>query len=211
MEDKELHEHEEHEHHHHHHDEECACEHEHEHPHDHEHHDHDHEHEHEHHHHHDDECDCGCDHDHEHHHHDDEEDECECHNPNCTDPSHHHHHHHDELVSISHHESSIIGALKGVMPTADYDEAEKALAAQMREAGRLITEAGGIIGHIKFVLTAAGKCGQISVTDVDENIRRFDGGTSTVEGVAIVFAVEDDKLREILEHTIGSLFVKEGE
>ena len=195
MEDKELHEHEEHEHH----------------DHDHEH---EHEHEHEHHHHHDDECDCGCDHDHEHHHHnhDDEEDECECHDPNCTDPSHHHHHHHhDELVSISHHESSIIGAMKGVMATADYDAAEKALAAQMREAGRLITEAGGIIGHIKFVLTSAGKCGQISVTDVDENIRRFDGGTSTVEGVAIVFAVEDDKLREILEHTIGSLFVKEGE
>ena len=190
MEDKELHEHEEHEHH-----------------------DHDHEHEHEHHHHHDDECDCGCDHDHEHHHHhhDDEEDECECHDPNCTDPSHHHHHHHDELVSISHHESSIIGAMKGVMPTADYDEAEKALAAQMREAGRLVTEAGGIIGHIKFVLTSAGKCGQISVTDVDENIRRFDGGTSTVEGVAIVFAVEDEELREILEHTIGTLFVKEGE
>ena len=148
------------------------------------------------------ECDCGCDHDHE---------EEECHDPNCTDPSHHHHHHHDELVEISHHESSVIGAMKGVMGTADYDEAEKLLAAQMREAGRLVTEAGGIIGHIKFVLTSAGRAGQISVTDVEENIRRFDGGTSTVEGVAIVFAVEDDKLREILEHTIGTLFVKEGE
>ena len=94
------------------------------------------------------------------------------------------------------------------MDTADYDEAEKLLSAQMREAGRLITEAGGIIGHIKFVLTSAGRCGQISVTDVEENIRHFDGGSSTVEGVAIVFAVEDDQLREILEHTIGSLFVK---
>ena len=115
------------------------------------------------------------------------------------------------MVEISHHESSVIGAMKGVMGTADYDEAEKLLAAQMREAGRLVTEAGGIIGHIKFVLTSAGRAGQISVTDVEENIRRFDGGTSTVEGVAIVFAVEDDKLREILEHTIGTLFVKEGE
>ncbi len=194
-------------------DEKDLHEHEHHHEHDHEHH---HEHDHEH-HHHDDECDCGCDHDHEHHHHDDEcgcghdhdHDEHECHDPNCTDPSHHHHHHDDEeLVHISHHESSTIGALKGLIPTADYDEAEKQLAAAMREAGRLVTEAGGIIGHIKFVLTSAGKCGQISVTDVDENIRRFDGNTSEVEGVAIVFAVEDDKLREILEHTVGALFTK---
>ena len=195
MEEKDLHEHE------HNHDHEHHHDHEHEHHHDHEH-EHHHDHEHEHHHHHDEDCDCGCDHDH---------DEVECDDPNCTDPSHHHHHHHDELVEISHHESSVIGAMKGVMGTADYDEAEKQLAAQMREAGRLVTEAGGIIGHIKFVLTSAGRAGQISVTDVEENIRRFDGGTSTVEGVAIVFAVEDDRLREILEHTIGTLFVKEGE
>ena len=135
-------------------DEKDLHEHEHHHEHDHEHH---HEHDHEH-HHHDDECDCGCDHDHEHHHHDDEcgcghdhdHDEHECHDPNCTDPSHHHHHHDDEeLVHISHHESSTIGALKGLIPTADYDEAEKQLAAAMREAGRLVTEAGGIIGHME--------------------------------------------------------------
>ena len=189
MEDRELHEHE------HHHEHEHEHHHDHEHEHEHHHHEHGHDHEHEHHH----DEDCGCGHDH---------DEVECDDPNCTDPSHHHHHHHDELVEISHHESSIIGAMKGVMDTADYDEAEKLLAAQMREAGRLVTEAGGIIGHIKFVLTSAGRCGQISVTDVEENIRHFDGGSSTVEGVAIVFAVEDDQLREILEHTIGSLFVK---
>ena len=194
MEDKDMHEHHhEHEHHHDHdhhdHEHECDCGHDHEHEHDHEHH-HDHDHDHE----------CGCGHDHDHDHHHDEE----CHDPNCTDPSHHHHHH-DELVEISHHASSTIGAMRFTMATADYDEAEKLLAAQMREAGRRITEAGGIIGHIKFVLTAAGKCGQISVTDVEENIRRFDGGTSQVEGVAIVFLVEDDQLIHILEETIGSL------
>ena len=184
MEDMERHEH------HHDHDEcECGCEHEHHHEH---HHEHDHEHEHHHH-----------DHDHEHEHHHDEE----CHDPNCTDPSHHHHHH--ELVSISHHESSVIGSLKGAIPEADYDKAEQMLAEQMREAGRRVTEAGGIIGHIKFVLTGPGKCGQISVTDVEENIRHFDGTASQVEGVAIVFAVEDEELVKILTETIGSILVKE--
>ncbi len=112
-------------------------------------------------------------------------------------------------MEISHHESSIIGAMKGVMATADYDEAEKALAAATREAGRLVTEAGGIIGHIKFVLTSAGRCGQISVTDVEETIRHFDGTASQVEGVAIVFAVEDDELVKILTETIGSILIRE--
>ena len=113
------------------------------------------------------------------------------------------------MVSISHHESSVIGALKGAIPEPDYDKAEKLLSEQMREAGRRITEAGGIIGHIKFVLTGPGKCGQISVTDVEENIRHFDGTVSQVEGVAIVFAVEDDELVKILTETIGSILVKE--
>ena len=203
MEDKELHGHE-----HHDHDCDCGCEHDHDHEHDHEHehhhdHDHEHHHEHEHEHHHDhDECGCGCEHDHDHDH------EEECHDPNCTDPSHHHHHHH-ELVSISHHEGAVIGALKGAIGEADYDKAEKLLAAQMREAGRRVTELGGIIGHIKFVLTGPGKCGQISVTDVEETIRHFDGTASQVEGVAIVFAVEDDELVKILTETIGSILIRE--
>ena len=92
---------------------------------------------------------------------------------------------------------------------ADYDKAEKLLAAQMREAGRRVTELGGIIGHIKFVLTTPGKCGQISVTDVEETIRHFDGTASQVEGVAIVFAVEDDELVKILTETIGSILIRE--
>ncbi len=188
MEDNHLHEHD----HDHDHDHECGCGHDHEHEH---HHDHDHDHDHE----------CGCGHDHEHEHHHDHGEEC--HDPNCTDPSHHHHHH--QLVDIAHHESSTIGALKGVVPMADYEAAEKLLAQQMREAGRRITEAGGIIGHIKFVLTGPGKCSQISVTDVEENIRRFDGTTCHLEGVAIVFAVEDDLLVQILTETVGTLVEKE--
>ena len=195
MEEKDLHEHE----HHHDHDHECGCGHEH-------HHDHDHDHEHHHDHDHDHECGCGHDHDHDHEHHHDHGEEC--HDPNCTDPSHHHHHHH-QLVEITHHESSVIGALKGEIPEGDYDKAEKLLAEQMKEAGRRVNEAGGIIGHIKFVLSGPGKCGQISVTDVEENIRRFDGTTCRVEGVAIVFAVEDDVLVKILTDTVGSLLSKE--
>lgn len=108
-------------------------------------------------------------------------------------------------MSISHHETSVIGAVKGIMKEKDFEKAEAALAAQMKECGRLVTDAGGIIGHIKFVLSGPGKCSQISVTDVDENIRRFDGTDSTLEGVAIVFMVEDEALTDILNKTICTL------
>ena len=122
--------------------------------------------------------------------------------------SYHDHDHHHGTVHISHHEGAVIGAMQGSMPIADYDKAEKLLASKMREAGRLVTEAGGIIGHIKFIVTEAGRCGQISVTDTDEHIRHFEGGNCRAEGVAIVFGVADDKLTEILTDTIGKILEK---
>ena len=149
--------------------------HHHEHEHHEEHHEHDHEHEH---------------HGHEHHEHHHEHD--------------HDHHHHGPL-SISHHEGAVIGAVKGVIAGKTYEEAETLLAAQMREAGRRVTEAGGLIGHIKFILTENGRCGRISVTDEEENIKHFEGSGCRAEGVAIVFLAEDEKLEEILTETIGSI------
>jgi hypothetical protein len=95
--------------------------------------------------------------------------------------------------------------MKGVIPEKDYDKAEKLLAGKMKEAGARITEAGGIIGHIKFIITESGRCGQISVTDVDEYIKHFESETCSIEGVAIVFAVEDELLKTILTETIGSI------
>ena len=196
------------------HEEECCCEeHEHEHHHHHEHDEdcdcgcHEHEHEHHHHHEHDEDCDCGChDHDHEHHHDHEHGEDCDC---GCHDHEHEHEHHHDG-ISITFHDMSMIGSMAGTL-NATYEEGEKILGAQLREIGRRVTEAGGIIGHIKFVLTSQGKSCQISVTDVDESVRYFSADNCHVEGVAIVFCLEEDTLREILHETLGSvLTVAEG-
>lgn len=176
------------------------------------HHDHDHGscgHEHHEHSHHDhDHGSCGHEH-HDHHDHAHHDHEHHGHNHHDHEHIHHDHDHHHETVHISHHEGAVIGAMQGSIPIADYDEAEKHLAAQMREAGRLVTEAGGIIGHIKFIVTEAGRCGQISVTDIDESIRHFEGGNCHAEGVAIVFGVDDEKLTEILESTVGKVLGNE--
>ena len=207
--------------HHHDHGEDCGC-HDHEHEHHHDHgedcdcgcHDHEHEHhhdhgedcgchDHEHEHHHDHGEDCGChDHDHEHHH--DHGDDCDC---GCHD--HEHEHHHDG-IDITYHDMSMIGSMAGVLNAAGYEEGEKILAGQLREIGRRVNEAGGIIGHIKFVLTAQGQSCQISVTDEEESIRRFTSNSCHVEGVAIVFNLEEDTLRAILRETLGSVLTVSG-
>ena len=197
----------EHEHHHDHGDDcDCGCHgHEHEH-----HHDHGedcdcgcHEHDHEHHHDHGEDCDCGChDHDHEHHH--DHGEDCDC---GCHDHDHEHHH---DGIDITYHDMSMIGSMAGVLNAAGYEEGEKILAGQLREIGRRVNEAGGIIGHIKFVLTAQGQSCQISVTDEEESIRRFTSNSCHVEGVAIVFNLEEDTLRAILRETLGSVLTVSG-
>ena len=129
------------------------------------------------------------------------------------DHDHHNHEHHDhehrEKVHISHHEGAVIGAMQGTVSAAGYDEAEKLLAGQMKEAGRRVTEAGGIIGHIKFIITEAGRCGQISVTDIDDNIKQFAGGGCRAEGVAIVLGIDDAGLTEILTDTVGKILEQE--
>ena len=205
--------------HHHDHGKDCDCgchEHDHEHHHDHGEgcgcHDHDHEHHHdhgdncdcgchEHHHDHGEDCGCGChEHDHEHHHGDD----CDC---GCHDHDHEHHH---DGIDITYHDMSMIGSMAGVLNAAGYEEGEKILAGQLREIGRRVNEAGGIIGHIKFVLTAQGQSCQISVTDEEESIRRFTSNSCHVEGVAIVFNLEEDTLRAILRETLGSVLTVSG-
>ena len=113
-------------------------------------------------------------------------------------------------IDITYHDMSMIGSMAGVLNAAGYEEGEKILAGQLREIGRRVNEAGGIIGHIKFVLTAQGQSCQISVTDEEESIRRFTSNSCHVEGVAIVFNLEEDTLRAILRETLGSVLTVSG-
>lgn len=99
--------------------------------------------------------------------------------------------------------------MKGVIPAADHDEAERLMASAMTEAASRITALGGIIGHIKFVVTAEGLASQLSITDEEVSLRRFESARHRAEGVAIVFSVEDEALEEILEETVGALFEME--
>lgn len=137
-------------------------------------------------------CECGH-HDHDHGH--------------CSDHDHNHHHHSQKSdgIHISHHEEALVGSLRGELPNADFQQAQAVLTEQIRCIGQKVSDAGGIIGHVKFILRSPEHCCQVSLTDVAENVRYFDTDTCKVEGVAIVFHLEDAVLHQILQETLGSV------
>ena len=123
------------------------------------------------------------------------------------DHDHDHAHHHDHEaggVHISRHEGALIGSVQGHLPCGDFQRAQEALTEQMHAIGRRICGEGGIIGHIKFIVSAPEHCCQISLTDTTENARYFDADSCRVEGVAIVFNIGEETLRTILQETLGA-------
>ncbi len=120
---------------------------------------------------------------------------------------HHHHHHHPEEpgIHVRCHEEALIGSLKGRIETSDFQEAQDALSRAMGELGRRIRDRGGIIGHIKFLLSRPEECCQISLTDTEESCRYFSPDSCRVEGVAIVFLVSAEELKEFMEETLGQV------
>ena len=142
---------------------------------------------------------------HEHEHHHEHHHEHEHHH----DHDHEHEHHHHEMVEITEHEGALIGSVKGRMAGNDYDIAKEKLTVAAKEAARRITETGGIIGHIKFILAVQGQACRISITEEEPSFKEFEGPDTDIEGAAIVFNVEEETLEEILEETVGALLIRQ--
>jgi hypothetical protein len=117
------------------------------------------------------------DHDHDHHH------------------NHEHEHNHDR-IGISRHDGSVIGTLTCSLPLR-YQDALAAAEQRMRALAEDIVKKGGIIGHIKSLLTEEGRRCMLSITGIDTGVQRriLGGETSRLELVVIVFCIDDDTLR----------------
>ena len=130
---------------------------------------------------------------------------------------HHHHHHHDEDccceesggVEISFHEGALIGTLTGHIQADSIDAAKDLLSAAMTELAAHISGAGGVIGHIKAIVSEEGRGWQISVTDTEAVERSLLPSAIHADCAVIVFAVEEDELCAFMQDTIGTLITGE--
>ncbi len=137
---------------------------------------------------------------HEHHEHDHDHD--------------HRHHHHDAHcgcesggIDIAEHEGALIGTCTGHIPADSLDAAKAKLCGAMTALASRITEADGVIGHIKAIVAEEGRGFQISVTDEDAAVRDLLPHAYRADCTAIVFAVEEDALCEFMTQTLLSLIV----
>ena len=115
--------------------------------------------------------------------------------------AHHHEHNHDHIhehrpISITTHDMSVVGSYKFSIEKP-YDVSEIILDKLMKQLAKEITDSNGIVGHIKAFLTTEKGC-MISITELDSNKRYTNETKCDVEGVAIVFYIEPEKLESLI-------------
>ena len=158
----------------------CSC-HNHEH-----HHDHGHEHEHGHGH----EHEYGHEHGHEHDH----------------DHEHHHDHAPEEPICVTSHAPAIVGSARIQVPLA-YEAAVAEVERRMRAVSDRVLEMGGFIGHIKGIVEPDTCRCRISITDGETADKQWLSPHTVCRSdcVFIVFGVECEALRNILQETFADL------
>ncbi|MBQ6550261.1 MAG: hypothetical protein IJL78_02505 [Lachnospiraceae bacterium] len=128
---------------------------------------------------------------------------------------HHHHHHHDEDccceecsgISVTAHEGALIGTLTGHIQADSVDSAKDALSSAMTALAARLSEAGGVIGHIKAIVSEEGRGYQISVTEETAEVRSLTPSAFHADCTAIVFAVPEDTLRAHMHETVGAVIL----
>lgn len=140
------------------------------------------------------------------------------HNENCGcggHDSHQQHHHHSShrhqpepdhqappVITVKTHDVSLVGSFRLTI-AASFEDADTLLDQALKKIAAEITALGGIIGHIKANLTAAGQSCMISITEDESDHHYSDNGGCQAEGVAIVFGVLPEQLAAILNTVLG--------
>ncbi len=134
-------------------------------------------------------------------------------------PNYEHHHHHGENfgceercgIEIDIHEGALIGTYSGYMIAENIENARDILSSQMTRIASFVTEAGGIIGHIKSIVSEEGRGYQISVTEENAAIRTLEPSAYHADIAVIIFALEEETLHRFMEMTVGTVIVSNNE
>ena len=134
---------------------------------------------------------------HHEHHHD--------HGPDCTCGCHDHHehpeHHHEDRIRVERHDVSCVGSLT-LKVAMEYSQGVRLFGELLSKVASAVTEHGGIVGHIKALVTDMSRNSMLSVTDEEEAIvTEYVSYQLAVEIACIVMALEPECLKHILlEH-----------
>ncbi len=143
-----------------------------------------------------------------HHHHNEN---CGCGGPDSHQQHHHHssHSHQPEpdhqappVITVKTHDTSLVGSFRLTI-AASFEEADALLDQALKKIAAEITALGGIIGHIKANLTAAGQSCMISITEDESDHHYHDSCCCQAEGVAIAFGLLPEQLTTILYNVLG--------
>jgi hypothetical protein len=137
------------------------------------------------------------DHSHEHHHHehdhdDDDDERCE-----------------SEGISVSRHEESLIGVFRSRLPLP-YSQAREIVETKMKILAETVAVQGGIIGHIKALVSAEGERCMISITDAGgaPQKRPLPGDNTGFELVAIVFGLSPEGLHKSIRSAFSEYITR---
>ncbi|WP_373486147.1 hypothetical protein [Acetobacterium malicum] len=140
---------------------------------------------------HDENCGCGCHDDHHDHHN---------HSEHGHQPEPHHHT--PPAIMVKTHDTSLVGSYRLTIETC-FEDAVTILSEAQKKIAAEITSLGGIIGHIKANLTAAGQSCMISLTEDESDLHYHNSHRCQAEGVAIVFGIVPEQLTAILSTILG--------
>ena len=132
-----------------------------------------------------------------------EEPGCSCgHMHHHAHEDHHEHHSHKkEKISVHMHEGAAVGTVRTEV-AYPLDIALKEIRRKFAGIAEQIEMAGGYIGHIKGIMEEDGRKCRISVVEAEERIDTEiipPAEVCHVECVFIVFAIEPDALKDMLE------------
>lgn len=149
-------------------------------------------------------CDC-----HEHGH------ECHHEHAHSHDDNHEHAHIHDNghehkhsdssggsFLTVNSHEASVVASYRFEI-MGSIDEAKEKLIRFSKAIASKVVELGGFIGHIKAIVREEGAGLHVSLTEGEPNVTPITSQKNTVEGVAIVFGVEESELKSIVSDAMS--------
>ncbi|WKY48808.1 hypothetical protein Q5O24_05685 [Eubacteriaceae bacterium ES3] len=137
------------------------------------------------------------------------ESSCKCHQHHDHNEHNHneHEHHHTEdqnsLVKIHTHDTSIIGSFQ-IELSESIAIAEEKMETCLKNIADSVNQMNGIIGHIKGFIQYNGDNCMLSITDEEVNKKRGLTNKCVIDAVAIVFNLEPDQLKKVIEKELGS-------